>query len=389
VRAGRSAGASASALQPDGAVVVAGGTIDPLLGSLDVLLARFTPAGSLDTTFGVGGLARWDGGAVAASNPAFRNDGASSVAVQADGRILVAGSSWQFFGASATGGPGNDLLILRYLSDGTLDPAFASGGVLLHDSGYSNSGAGLTLQADQKILALDYSCPGATCDTTLFRYDTGGSPDPAFGPGGRVGFTGCYPVGLAVQPADQKVVVGCRATGVLNVHYELRRFNTDGSVDTGFGTAGVAGLLARGTGDYLAAIAVAPDGKLLAAGDSGQASGVGSTPMVARFTSAGVLDPAFGAAGAFYAASPGPGGEAMAVRPDGRIVLGGTGLLQLTAGGSPDASFGVAGVVVLIGPGSGGLVEAIALQPDGKVVFAGKTADWSYQQSDLLLGRQR
>jgi uncharacterized delta-60 repeat protein len=150
--------AYAIALQGDGKIVAAGGT-----GLQDAFaLARYNPDGSLDKTFGTGGLVMTGINELA---------GVNAVAVQEDGKIVVAGSS---------GGVQGFFTLARYNPDGRLDKTFGAGGPVFGTSGSANA---LALQGDGKIVAA-----GSTENTTfaLVRYNPDGILDGTFGTGGTV-----------------------------------------------------------------------------------------------------------------------------------------------------------------------------------------------------------
>jgi uncharacterized delta-60 repeat protein len=252
----------AMVVQPDGKLVAAGG-----IGESGFILARYLPNGSLDSTFGTGGRVvtsgntqlafavalQSDGKIVAVGGNHFSTaryntdgsldttfgnngvifaafggfDGARSVAIQGDGKILVGG---------AAGGPDNyHAVIVRYLPDGNPDPAFGVDGVITSAVGGLG---GLLVQSDGKILSGGF--PG-TNDFAVARFLTDGSPDPTFGTMGVVtsDFTGGghnEAEALALQPDGKIVVVG--RVDRAEPDFAVARYNTDGSLDTTFGTGG-------------------------------------------------------------------------------------------------------------------------------------------------------
>src|SRR6185437_3540149 len=165
------------ALQPDGKLVVAGSTAGP---SGDAFaLARYTPTGALDTTFGSSGRVITGFGG--------DQDWAQAVAVQADGKIVAAGKT----GHQCCGGT-FDFALARYTAGGTPDTTFGTGGKVTTDfAGSTDNAHALVIQADGKILAGGERLPGgnasgASFDFALARYQPGGALDPAFGAGGLV-----------------------------------------------------------------------------------------------------------------------------------------------------------------------------------------------------------
>lgn len=120
--------------QPDGKILVAG-LADR--GDEDLVVARFHTTGMPDTSFGVRGVATWDGGAA---------DTGLDILVQGDGRIVVSGASHN--------GSNNDAVLLRFDGNGSLDNSFATGGVYFWERETGDLFHANTLQADGKILAV-------------------------------------------------------------------------------------------------------------------------------------------------------------------------------------------------------------------------------------------
>jgi len=204
---------NALALQPDGNIVVAGSA--SFGGSNQVALARFQTNGTLDATFGSGGVVTTSLGETNAS--------AADVAVQADGRIVVAGS--------ASFGFDGWLLASRYQTNGTLDTSFDGDGLVWATNA---NAAAIVLQADGKmVMAGD-----AGNDTGLFRFNPDGSPDTGFGTGGRVQTALSVAVdsarGVALQ-ADGKIVVAGSLFDPINSagYFALARYVGDGAAPSG------------------------------------------------------------------------------------------------------------------------------------------------------------
>jgi len=192
--------------------------------------------------------------------------------------------------------------------------------------------------------------------------------------------------GVAVQ-ADGKAVVGGAVNRDGLISFALERLNPDGTLDPGFGRGGLvlAPLPGDGSG-RVAAVLIQPDGKIIEAGAGNlPASGPDPTYIAARLNADGTPDPTFGAGG--LASDPaGSAGNritdvaAAALQPDGKIVLAGSGrgfaAVRLEPDGSLDRSFGAGGTAVVpvtIGGFDTGRASAVALQPDGRIVLAGTT----------------
>jgi uncharacterized delta-60 repeat protein len=197
-------------LQPDGKIVVPGVTFNGTDG--DVLVLRYNSDGTLDTTFGTNGVATYDSGNV---------DHAWWTAIlQPDGKIVVPGVTFN--------GTDDDVLVLRYNSDGTLDTTFGTNGVATYDSGNVDEGRTAILQPDGKIVVPGVTFNGTDYDLLVVRLigDAGGSG----GSGGGSGGGGCSmsnPEGQ-INIAHQLILVGIFALGLLVWRERRRRLSTYG-----------------------------------------------------------------------------------------------------------------------------------------------------------------
>lgn len=181
---------------------------------------------------------------------------------------------------------------------------------------------------------------------------------------------------IALQP-DGKILLGGLFLGINDVaRGGIARLNADGTLDTAFGN-GLAGVsigstLAGSNPPTVRAVAVQPDGKVIIGGNFGEVNGI-ARGSVARLNADGTLDTAFG--NGLMVSSGGVG--AVALQPDGKIIIGGGfffindvargGIARLNADGTLDTAFGNG----LVGVGTSLGTRAIALQPDGKVVIGG------------------
>ncbi len=297
--------ARAVAVQSDGKIVVSGYSET----DGDFALVRYTSNGDLDNTFGTCGK-------VTAS---FSNyDMCFDIAVQSDGKIVAAGTSSRL---------NQDVAVARYNSDGTLDTGFGSGGVAVTPVGTGDdSGLGLILRPDGKIIVTGYSDNGSDKDFTVIQYNTDGTLDTGFGTGGKVttpignGDDLCY--AGAIQ-SDGKIVLAGYSYNGSDYDFAAVRYDTDGSPDTEFGTGGK--VTARiGTGDDFGyAVTIQSDGKIVIAGRSHNGSDYDFAAV--RYNSDGTPDTDFGTDGRVTTAigTGDDGGFGMAVQPDGNIVVTG------------------------------------------------------------------
>jgi uncharacterized delta-60 repeat protein len=324
---GRYEGASSVALQWDGKIVVAGGSVIGLYDNF--ALARYNSNGTLDTSFGTGGKVITDFGEVSAQ--------ADSVAVQPDGKIVVAGE------ANIDGG--EDFALVRYNPNGTLDASFGSGGKVVTDFGLLQQGFSyafgnsLAVQLDGKIVVAGVAYIGPGRDFALARYDSNGTLDTSFGTGGKVmtDFSrNDSAFSVAVQP-DGKIVVAGMSDVERGYGFALVRYNNNGTLDDSFGAGGKVttdfGLLDQGFSLANAnSLAVQADGRIVAAGRAYLNGGFHSG--LARYNSNGALDASFGTGGKVTADFEGPYDYdqfgSVVVQLDGKIVVAVNGLGDFT-----------------------------------------------------------
>lgn len=329
-----------TAVQSDGKIVVGGGFSSYYDGGTGVQsggLARFNADGSLDTAFST----------AFAGTAAGINGQVKTVAVQPDGKIVVAGAF-----SSYNNGSGNDLRVnglARFNSDGTLDTSFTE--QYAGTSNPSASGRGLgnlvnsaALQADGRIVVVG----------GFSSYDDGSG-------------------------ANSKV-------------NKLARFNSDGSLDSEFSSAYAGSGVGLATS--ASAVAVQADGKILVGGafasyDDGSGANT-KVSRVARFTATGTLDGDFATTYAGTSTGLNVSVAALAVQPDGKILVGGDFTSYNTGSGAnskvnklarfnPDGSLdgGFTTSYAGTGPGLVGAVLALAVQSDSKILIGGSFSSYN------------
>ncbi len=247
---------SAMALQPDGKIVMVGGS------SSDFVLARYNADGNLDTGFALGtGQALTD---IGGTNQAF------NLALQPDGKIVVSGSP---IGVSASD---NHTNIARYSASGSLDISFDTDGRLqLSDLRVGN---GLAIQPDGKLVLVgnvETATPPATATQfAVMRLNADGSRDNAFGSASLVetafAVRGDRARSVALQ-ADGKIVVAGQSDDVL---FALARYNADGTLDSSFRSSGKL-TIQFGIQAGAENVVIQPDGKIVLGGFSESVSSVG------------------------------------------------------------------------------------------------------------------
>ena len=335
--------------------------------ALSVGLAVGAP-GDLDASFDADGKRTIDYGS---------NDSAQAVALQPDGKILLAG-----FGGSTTA-----MTVTRLNPNGSDDMSFDGDGTSSVDLGGDDRAYALALQPDGKIVIVGETSPviGFGPDIAVARLNPNGSPDASFnGTGARVidyGLTFDRGRAVAIQPDGKILVAGF---GGPDTAMKVTRLNPGGSDDTSFGTGGTSsvdlGVIERANG-----LALQPDGKIVVVGQRSPVAtpSSGDDVAVARLTPKGAPDGEFGLNGTrtIDVAGGGDDGRAVTLQPDGRIVVAGAAtslggrdmaVVRLNPDGSNDNSFGEGGRAGL-DFGAADEADAVALQPNGKIVVAGAT----------------
>ncbi|HEX5886565.1 MAG TPA: PKD domain-containing protein [Pyrinomonadaceae bacterium] len=360
-------------IQPDGKIVATGhsGIFATDAERLDMMVARYNVDGSPDFTFGNNGVITTD---------VLFDARAMAVALQEDGKIVVAGSGAASFSSR--------FAVVRYNADGSLDTSFGFGGIVTERIGRLSRIMDVAIQSDGYIVVAgeaNFSSRDTSSTATLARFEPSGFLDFTFGVGGvsrpvPAGFT-TSPMAthnsIALQP-DQKIAVAgvCR----LNTRLEfcLSRYNSDGSLDNTFDGDGlVLTSFNSFSSDGVAKdLSLQLDGKLVAVGQSVEAF---SSPVsvLARFNPDGSLDNSFGSNGdgkviIFEVAQL--RAESLALKPNGRIVVAGGavffgGRSEMTVTYfSPD---GVIQDLATTSVGEHAVATAVAVQPDGRIVVGG------------------
>ena len=297
--------------QPDGKLVVAGeGTLAN--NSIAVALVRYNADGTLDSSFS--GDGKMLEAAVAGQ--------AYAVALQPDGKIVVAGS------APASGGSDfADMMVARFHGDGSLDSGFGTAGVTTIDVGIGTDVArNLVILTDGSMVITGEAQPSSgNTQTALAKLDGNGDLDASFGVAGKVAIPGANAGrGLALQADGKLLLAGGSHT--IPSSFVVMRLNADGSYDSAFGNGGASVIRTStstaGEGDIAAAVAIRPDGLIYVAGKSGS---INENFGLVRFTASGELDTSFGTAGFSNVDFSGlqDGAESLVIQPDGKVVMGG------------------------------------------------------------------
>jgi len=277
------------------------------------------PSGSLDTGFG-------NGTGMVTTHLGSDFDDATALALQPDGKMIIAG---YVDGGSSQ----RDFAVARYDANGMLDLGFGTNGVAKTDLNGQNEfdkGYAVALQADGKILQAGFSGPGGNSNFALVRYLSNGTLDnvaPSFSGNGivKTDLNGTTDIAssVAVQSTGKIVVAGwSNSSG--NFDFAVVRYNADGGRDlSSFGTNGVkktdiAGLALN---DIARAVAVqSKDDKIVVVGNADEHI------ALVRYTADGELDPTFGPNADGKVTTPlgsGSQANAVAIQPDGKIVIAG------------------------------------------------------------------
>ncbi|HEX4245428.1 MAG TPA: hypothetical protein VHY77_07680, partial [Acidimicrobiales bacterium] len=374
---------NAVATQSDGKIVAVGYD-QPLGGVQRFAVARYNTNGTLDSSFGTGGTVTT---AIAGVNG--NGDAALAVALQSNGKIVVGGYTSSLSGGTAT----EEMALVRYNTNGGLDTGFGTSGIATAVAGtnvFTNRINGLAIDGSGRIVVAGQYDNG----WVVGRFATTGALDTTFASGGaQPGFQLSFPsavnptdnaYAVAIQPADHKVVVSGSANA--NADFGVGRLDTDGTLDTSFGSGGVVDTPVGGTAGTAFGVAVQGNGNIVAAGQSGDDNG-GDHLSVAltRYTGTGALDSSFGTGGIVTTplGTQDAAGHGVALQSDGRIVVGGyfqaavsandLAVLRYNTDGSLDSSFGTGGASLVNTGGADDFGNAVALEPGslGAIVVAG------------------
>ncbi len=326
---GLAAVASSVLIQPDDKIVVAGGAFDLFPFQGDFKVARYNPDGSLDTSFGSGGIVT-----TRFTNGSF----AYAVAMQPDGKIIAAGTDFVNF--SFNDDISNvDFGLARYNPDGTPDLTFDLDGKVSTDfDGFNDEIFSLLLQPDGKLVAVGSAKnPANFYDFAVARYLSNGSLDTGFGNAGKVRTDfGSHDfdraMSAALQPDGKVVASGFTIFGGGFQNFAVARYASDGALDTGFGNGGLAQIDFGSCCQSAKKVLLQPNGKIISVGYPNTESS-DSDFLLARLTSDGSLDATFGEGGrvrtSFGDLNGGANGGVL--QSDGKIVaigFQGTGLKE-------------------------------------------------------------
>jgi uncharacterized delta-60 repeat protein len=361
------------AIQSNGKIIAVGYSYIPSTTTSDFAVVRYNANGSLDPTFSGDGKLITNFGGI---------DQAWDVGVQSNGKIIAAGRKC-VSGIC-------DVALARYNANGTLDTTFSGDGKVLTDLGGGDNGSygGLAIQPDGKILLAGYASIGANREFAVYRYNANGTLDPTFsGDGIAVGNFGAgkqdYTYDLALQGDGKIVVAGQTGDDGNNDDFAIARLNPNGTADTTFSGDGRV-ITNFGADDSPFGLALQPDGKIVVCGEKRDSISHGA---VARYNTNGSLDTTFDGDGRKVfnvIASRSAHAWDVIVQSNGKIVMAGNTdnpaddgdffLVRLNSNGGFDTTLSGDGKVTV------DLIRydhalALALQPDGKYVLGGTGGD--------------
>jgi uncharacterized delta-60 repeat protein len=412
---------NALAIQPDGKIIVGGSAANTHTNGTDYGLARYHVNGTLDSSFGTGGKVLTDVGGL--------GDIIAAIALQSDGKIVAAGFSFteNIF----------DFSVVRYHANGLLDTSFGNGGKVITDFQNNDDEAfAMVLQPDGKIVVAGLTADSSfKLDFALVRYLSNGALDPSFGTGGKVvtDFFGSDDQGFALlRQGDGKLIVAGAAinTKSFESEFALARYNENGTLDDTFGAQGKT-TTAFEEGSSVSSLLLLPDGKIIAGGfaftshdENRPAHGeVSGNFALVKYKTDGSADESFGASGKVTTDFFGEDDSinSLILQTDGKIVAVGSAVtihreerltekvtrfnrIQkphiITAGeldpsdfalarylgdGSLDDSFARDGKATVELAPDVNIAFAAALQSDGRVIAAGRAG--SFAEPDFGLAR--
>lgn len=342
--------------------IVAVGTYGTFSSPRFFALTRFNTNGSLDTTFGDNGRVITDFNANAV------NEGAFAAAMQPDGKIIAAGYVSMI-------SPGEGYFALaRYNPDGSLDTTFGNGGkVLTAAAQHINEARAVAVGPDGKIFAVGYYFTGnQNFQSLVARYATTGTLEGTSGDfqGFDLGTENILRA-VAIQP-DGKIVTGGNFrqsfSSPSGADAKVLRFNANGTLDSSFGSSGRVLISSPTTGEAVNAVALLPDGRIVAGGYSG------ADFLVMRFNSNGSFDTTFGGGTGRVTTPMGAGSQANSViiKPNGKILVSGSSgpdscIVYYNTDGSLDTSFSGDGKLII----PFGAANGMALDHLGRIVLGG------------------
>ena len=374
------------AIQPDGKIIAAGDSWP------NTVLARFTPDGVLDSSFGESGKVF--------SNFGFDTNTINAIALQPDGKIVAAATSGTSFSNHA------EVVVIRYQENGSFDDTFNGNGYVIIETGFSTAfGNAIAVQPDGKIVVVArVNNSNVNFKVMVARFYTDGQLDISFGIEGvqlvSFGDGPSIASSMVLQPDGKIIVAGnLKKTPPPFGDFALARLNENGALDHTFGNQGTVVTQLSMESNLIRDLNIQPDHKIVAVGTANLAIGSpnsSSSIGVVRYHPNGILDSSFGNEGVVLTQVQNRKtfGASSVLQPDGKILVGGNVdyvgsnedfvLVRYTPEGLLDPEFGNDGVVITEISASADRIAEVALQADGKIVAAG---DGFVQDLEFVLVR--
>jgi len=398
--AGKSSVIHSIAIQNDGRIVAAGENYDDSL-NLHTSIMRLLADGTIDNSFGTGGKVNLAVG---------WHDGLQSVAIQPDGKIVVAGNQTEIIDDPSNPNPGviivTEPFIIRYQSNGTLDSAFGTNGIHhldILDNYATRSASSIALLPNGKIIVGGTLSILSLPQMFLVGLNSDGTYDNGFGINGLGRYTieagkGAVLFDVHVQVDGKLLLAGYSGTASVvslpDTRMAVARVNMNGSLDASFANAGVGALPVSINNpnpfDVAKSVKTDANGKIVLAG------GASNALAIVRLNTNGLPDQSFGQGGIVYDNSR-VTADGLCVLNNGRLLITGLKantnpyttditLSRFTANGGVDASFGIAGDM-LIDESEKDRAYAFTVQPDNKILLAGHSVDQVSGNASFTLWR--
>jgi uncharacterized delta-60 repeat protein len=359
------------AIQANGKIIAAGKLHDDDVPD-KIALARYNADGSLDTTFS------GDGKLITILQEDYVET--AGVAVQLNGKIVLSGRVCK---RDAFRALSCDLMLARYMPNGTLDTTFRGNGWLrLDDGGDNGSKGGLAVLGNGKILVAGYDSSNGI-QMVIYRFLANGNLDTTFDGDGKVtlNFPMAVPTDLEILNNGKIMILGSTNTGTFtnNFDFALARLNANGSLDSTFSGDGMQ-ITNFGDQESPSGMAIQADGRIVVAGRRADESG-NELIIVARYNTSGNLDSTFNGTGKMTFKilppfDPNFLANDVIIQPDGRIIIAGNSfngatwvevLMRILPSGGFDTTFSGDGKVIVVGIN----IYALALDADGKYMLGG------------------
>jgi uncharacterized delta-60 repeat protein len=332
-------------------------------------IIRFDTTGLLDNTFGTFGkvFASW------------KSTGDQDIKIQTDGKIVL--------GTGFNNGTDYDFIVARYNVDGTLDVSFGENGkAVTQINKYDDEVHSIAIQSDGKILVGGTTNVSPTgeikYDFALIRYNSNGEIDSTFGKNGitstHIGLYYNIAYSIAIQK-DEKIILAGEANDSIFSDFTLVRYNSDGSLDNSFGIGGIVRIALSETYDYARSVVLQSDEKIVVSGTAQNGLSNENIALV-RYTTEGSLDSTFGSNGVVITDISIEFANSVVLQPDNKIIVAGSytsstiydfASLRYNADGSLDNSFGRNGLITTSFGNGDSEGNAVAIGNNGEIVIAG------------------